>query len=77
MCAPKDAKTCLRILRKYAESPLLIQDVYRNKPEKLIIPAELKMSYPTRAEIQRDGSIKFIEDAKGLHRWSHMRNVQL
>jgi uracil-DNA glycosylase family 4 len=69
---PKYAKTCLKIMKRHAEAAIMIQDVYKNKPEPLIIPAELKMSYPTAW----DGKA-FVEDPKGLHRWSHMREVHL
>jgi DNA polymerase I - 3''-5'' exonuclease and polymerase domains len=69
---PRYAKTCLRIMKKHAESPIMVQDVYKNKPEPLIVPAELKMSYPTLW----DGEA-FVEDPQGLHRWSHMREVHL
>lgn len=72
---PKYAKTCLRILKKHAEKPILLQDVYnRRKPEPLSIAAELKMSYPTSWD---DKTRKFVEDPKGLHRWSDMKVVQL
>lgn len=81
---PKYAKTCLKIMKKHAESPILLQDVYRRrKPEPLIIPAETKMSYPTswsdKARKDKDGNWHpgFIEDPKGLHRWSEMKVVQL
>jgi uracil-DNA glycosylase family 4 len=72
IATPKYAKTCLRIMKKHAETPIMIQDVYKNKPEPLIIPAELKMSYPTSWDGKR-----FVEDPKGLHRWSHMQEVHL
>ncbi len=72
IATPKYAKTCLKILKKHAESPIMIQDVYKHKPEPLIIPAELKMSYPT----SWDGKA-FVENPKGLHRWSHMKEVHL
>jgi uracil-DNA glycosylase family 4 len=71
---PKYAKTCLKIMKKHAESPLTIQDVYKNKPEKLIVPAELKMSYPTVWDVKK---AQFVEDAKGLHRWACMKAVVL
>jgi hypothetical protein len=58
----RDAMTALRILKHYAEKPLLIQDAWNNKPEPLIIPAELKMSFP---------------DEMGYHRWSNMKDVHL
>lgn len=71
---PKYAKTCMKIMKRHAEEPLIIQDVYKHKPEKLIIPAELKMSYPTLWDKQKK---QFVEDPKGLHRWSHMKAVEL
>jgi DNA polymerase I-like protein with 3'-5' exonuclease and polymerase domains len=71
----RTAKTALKIMKKYAESPIWIQDAWRRrKHEPLSIPAELKMSYPTVwDESKRD----FVEDKKGLHRWSTMRKVKL
>lgn len=59
---PKVAKKALSILKRYAESPLMIQDVYNHAPEPLIIPAECKMSVPG-------------ED--GVHRWSNLKTVEL
>jgi uracil-DNA glycosylase family 4 len=69
---PRYAKTCLRIMKRHAEEPVMVQDVYKRKPEPLIVPAELKMSYPTLW----DGK-SFVENVKGLHRWSHMKSVTL
>ena len=74
MATPKYAKTCLKIMKKHAETPITIQDVYLHPPEKLIIPAELKQSYPTSWDRQ---SKKFVEDQKGYHRWSHLKEVHL
>jgi hypothetical protein len=74
---PKHAKTCLAILKRYAESPIMISDAWHRKPEPLIIPAETKMSYPTIAEVNKQGKLNFREDPKGLHRWSHMKEVKL
>jgi DNA polymerase I-like protein with 3'-5' exonuclease and polymerase domains len=72
---PAYAKTALKVLKKHAESPIWIQDVHmRRLPEPLSIAAELKMSYPT---IWDDKLHKFIEDKKGLHRWSNMQVVKL
>ena len=71
---PKYAKTCLKIMKKHAEAPITIQDVYKNKPERLIVPAELKMSYPSVWDIKKS---QFVEDAKGLHRWACMKPVVL
>lgn len=84
IASPKIAKTALRIMKKHAESPILIQDVYnRRKPEPLSIASELKMSYPSSWSEhvkQKDGSLKsgFVRDEKyGLHRWSEMEVVKL
>lgn len=71
---PKYAKTCMKIMKRHAEEPLTIQDVFKHKPEKLIIPAELKMSYPTSWD---DKKRQFVENPKGLHRWSHLKEVVL
>lgn len=85
---PKYAKTCMSIMKKYAESPIYIQDVYKKRPpEPLSIPAELKMSIPTRwdgdAKLDWEGKkVKvpgaFVVDQKnGLHRWATMQKVKL
>lgn len=80
-------KTCLNILREHAESPIFIQDIhYRRKPEPLIIPAEVKMSYPSLWVEAKDKRKKnkagkwcdgYVEDPKGLHRWSELEKVTL
>jgi hypothetical protein len=71
----RSAKTALKIMKKYAESPIWIQDAWRRrKHEPLSIPAELKMSYPT---VWDESNRDFVEDKKGLHRWSTMRKVKL
>jgi DNA polymerase I-like protein with 3'-5' exonuclease and polymerase domains len=55
--APIDKiETCLRIMKKHAEEPLIIQG------EKLIIPADTKMSQP---------------DERGVHRWSNLKKVEV
>lgn len=84
---PKYAKTCMKIMKKYAESPIFIQDVFKKrKHEPLSIPAELKMSVPTlwdaKTLVDWDGKkLKtpgaFLKHSKGLHRWSHMEVVHL
>lgn len=71
---PKYLNTCLAVLKKHAESPLMIQDVYKHKPEPLVIGAELKASYPTVFDQKTE---KFVEDKRGFHRWSHMKEVAL
>lgn len=72
---PKYAVAALKVLKKHAESPIWIQDVHmRRPPEPLSISAELKMSYPTSWDHKLH---KFVEDPKGLHRWSNMKVVKL
>ena len=71
----KTAKTCLRIMKKHAESPIWIQDVWkRKKHEPLIIPAELKISVPSSWD---GGKSTFVADPNGKHRWSYMEKVKL
>jgi uracil-DNA glycosylase len=74
VCTPKVAKTCLKILKRHAESPIFISDAWHNKPEPLTIGADLKMSYPT---VYDPTTKKFVEDHKGFHRWSHMKDVRM
>ena len=72
---PKYAKTALRILKKYAESPLMIQDAWgRRPPEPLSIGAECKISYPTSWD---DKTKRFVKDPRGKHRWSNMEVVHV
>jgi uracil-DNA glycosylase family 4 len=72
---PKYAKTALRILKKYAESPIFIQDAWGRRPaEPLSIAAECKISYPTSWDAN---TRRFVEDKNGLHRWSNMKVVRL
>lgn len=61
IATPDKVKTALRIARKYAEEPILIQDIYKRKVEKLIIPADVKISEP---------------DETGRHRWSTLKKVK-
>jgi DNA polymerase I-like protein with 3'-5' exonuclease and polymerase domains/uracil-DNA glycosylase len=82
IATPQVAKTCLRIMRKHAQAPIWLQDVWKRRPpEPLEIDAELKMSYPTLWDAKaknKDGSRgAFVEDKRGLHRWSHMKDVIL
>lgn len=56
------AEKACRIMKKYAEAPLLIENVYKTKVEELIIPAEFKISEP---------------DEKGIHRWSTLKKFKL
>lgn len=71
---PKYIKTCLRIMKKYAEQPIMIQDAWHGKPKPLIIPAECKLSYGVRYD-NKTG--KFVRDPKGSHRWGMMEKVEV
>jgi len=74
---PKFSKTCLRIMKKWAEEPIMIKDAWGRGPEPLSIGADLKLSYPTVAVIDKKGSLRFEEGKGGLHRWSHMKEIVL
>jgi DNA polymerase I-like protein with 3'-5' exonuclease and polymerase domains len=56
------AKKALAIMKKYMEEPILISNVYGTKTEKLIIPAECKIS---------------VADNQGEHRWSNLEDIEL
>lgn len=56
------AEKACRIMKKYAEAPLLIENVYKTKVEELIIPAEFKISEA---------------DEKGIHRWSTLKKWKM
>lgn len=72
---PKVAKTALRVLKKYAESPIYIQDAWgRRKAEPLSIAAECKISVPSSWD---DKTKRFVANPKGLHRWSNMGVVHV
>jgi uracil-DNA glycosylase family 4 len=62
IATPECAKSALSILKRYAESPIMVQDAWGGKTEPLIIPAECKISIP---------------DENGLHRWSKLKTVEL
>jgi DNA polymerase I-like protein with 3'-5' exonuclease and polymerase domains len=79
---PKHIKTCLSIMKKHAERPIMIQNVYKDKPEPLIIPADLKLSVPTVIVEKKgnDGNIIHTferDDKHGLHRWGSMEKFHL
>lgn len=61
IATPDKVKTALKIAKKYAEAPIMIEDIYRKKVEPLIIPADVKISEP---------------DEFGLHRWSTLKKVK-
>lgn len=72
---PKHAKTCLRIMKKYAESPIMIQDAWKRRPaEPLSIKAECKISYPSSWD---DKTKRFVAAPGGLHRWSNMEVIDV
>lgn len=74
---PKTIKTALSILKRHAESPIMVQDAWHKRPpEPLIIPAECKVSYPCEYD---DKLKKYVKSAnsKGIHRWSNMEVIQL
>lgn len=77
MTRKKHVQRVGRIMRKHAETPLLITSVHGGSPEELIIPAEIKVSYPTKAVVDSKGKLTFEKDPKGMHRWSHMEKVKL
>jgi DNA polymerase len=78
IASPATIKTALRIMIKYAEKPIPIRNVFTNKVEELIIPAEAKMSYPVSYVLNDKGKWEYVEDTKkGVHRWSHLKKVKL
>lgn len=66
------AKTALSIMKKYAEEPIMIQNVYRTKTEPLIIPADTAIS---TLEIKNKKGEIIKYDTK--HRWSNLEKVKL
>ena len=59
---PQVAKKALSILKSHMENPIQITNLYNTKTEKLIIPAECKISQP---------------DESGIHRWSGLKTIDL
>jgi uracil-DNA glycosylase family 4 len=74
---PRNVKTALSIMKRYAEEPIPIKNVFTNRIEKLIIPAEVKVSYPVSLQLQASGKWEYVEDPKGVHRWSHLKKIKL
>lgn len=68
----KYAKKALSILKEYAEKPILVQSAWFGKYEKLIIPAECKMS--TLDIFDKKGNV--IGQDK-YHRWSNLIEVEI
>lgn len=82
MASPKTIKTALKILKRYAEAPIMIQDAWHGKAEPLIIPAECKISYPVswqNVKLKGDTKKKWqmAPDPKGTHRWGFLQSVEL
>ena len=69
-------KTCLAIMKRYAEEPVVVKSTVTGKENEMIIPAEVKMSYPVAWEY-KDGELMFTPDTRGSHRWSHLKTVEL
>lgn len=89
MSSPKTIKTALKILKRYAEEPIMIQDAWHGKAEPLIIPAECKISYPVVWEERKDDDKKSktygkkitkfwpSENPKDSHRWGFLKAVEI
>jgi uracil-DNA glycosylase family 4 len=77
IASPKTIKTAMQIMVKYAEEPIPIKNVFTNRIEKLIIPAECKVSYPVSLQLSDKGKWEYVEDPKGTHRWSHLKTLKL
>jgi uracil-DNA glycosylase family 4 len=77
IASPRTIKTALSIMVKYAEEPIPIRNVFTNRIEQLIIPAEAKMSYPVSYVLNDKGKWEYKEDPKGVHRWSHLMKVKV
>ena len=77
IASPRTIKTALAIMCKYAEEPIPIRNIFTNRIEELIIPAEPKMSYPVSYVLDDKGKWDYKEDPKGAHRWSHLKKASL
>jgi hypothetical protein len=75
MTTKQHVMRCAKVMKRHAETPLRITNVYGTKTEELIIPAEIKVSYPTIVDRKAE-TLKFIETPHGLHRWSHMNKIK-
>lgn len=76
MAPPKTLKTALAVMKRHAELPIMVTDVYGRETVPVYLQAETKKSYPTKFVV-KDKRVLFEEDPKGLHRWSHMKDIQL
>jgi hypothetical protein len=63
-------------MKRYAEEPIVVKSTVTGKENEMVIPAEVKMSYPVAWEY-KDGELVFTPDTRGSHRWSHMKAVEL
>ena len=62
------------IMKRYAEEP--ITQPHWRMP--LIIPADVKISYPVAWEMNDEGKVKYYEDkANGSHRWGFFKTVEV
>lgn len=61
IATPDKAKTALKIMKKYMEEPILVENVYRTKVEECIIPGDVALSEP---------------DEFGVHRWSTLKKLK-
>jgi hypothetical protein len=78
IASPKTIKTAMKILVKYAESPIPIRNIFTGRIEPLIIPAEAKVSYPVTLTVNDKGQQVYVEDQKnGVHRWSNLKKIEL
>jgi uracil-DNA glycosylase len=77
IASPSTIKTALRIMVKYAEQPIPVRNVFTGRIDELIIPAEAKISYPVSYVLNDKGKWEYVEDPKGVHRWSHLKKVKL
>lgn len=68
---------CIQIMKRYAEEPIIVESIVSREKRPMIIPAETKISYPTIWNVNDEGKLEFTEDRSGLHRWSHMRKVEV
>lgn len=80
MASPKTIKTALKILKRYAEEPILIQDAWREKTIPLIVPAECKMSYPVTYEERKETDKKSKNYGKKILKFwpvdeKHVKNM--
>jgi hypothetical protein len=69
-------KSCLSIMKRYAEKPVPVQSIVTGETRMMVIPAETKMSVPTSWTLE-NGELKYYEDERGKHRWYGMKSVEV